>query len=92
VAVKHQKANGQVERAIQTIKRMLVKVCNNRPKGWMNNLAAVRSAFNCALSETTGVSPYFALMGFERKERRKGRNSNIIRRRWISVSRLMILC
>lgn len=83
MAVKHQKANGQVERAIQTIKRMLVKVCNNRPKGWMNNLAAVRSAFNCALSETTGVS---------RKERRKGRNSNIIRRRWISVSRLMILC
>jgi hypothetical protein len=65
VAIKHQKANGQVERAIQTIKRMLVKLCNNRPKGWMDKLAMVRSSFNCAMSETTGVSPYFALMGFE---------------------------
>jgi hypothetical protein len=65
VAVKHQKANGQVERAIQTIKRMLVKLCNNKPKRWMDNLVAVRSAFNCSMSETTGVLPYFALMGFE---------------------------
>jgi len=64
-AIAHQQANGQVERMVKTMKRTLVKLCNNHPQRWFDKLDGVRCAMNCTVSDTTGVSPYFALYGFE---------------------------
>jgi len=61
----HQQANGQVEHMIQTLKWALIKQCNNSPSNWVDKISGIHAAMNNTPSETTGVSPHYALHGSE---------------------------
>ena len=59
----HPQGNGQVERANQTIIRMLKKLTAKEKERWHLHLPSVTHAYNCTRSAVTGFSPYYLMFG-----------------------------
>ena len=59
----HPQTNGQVERAHQTIMRMIGKLVQNKKADWPNHLAEIVQAYNSTRSSITGYSPHFLMFG-----------------------------
>ena len=59
----HPQGNGQVERANQTLIRMLRKLDQDKKREWYNHLPTLTHAYNCTRSAITGYSPYYLMFG-----------------------------
>ena len=59
----HPQTNGQVERANQTIFRMIGKLEENKKANWKDHLGEITFAYNATRSAVTGRSPYFLMFG-----------------------------
>jgi len=59
----HHQTNGQIERRIRTLKRLMRNFVNPRQNNWSGALPAIAAAMNSALHESLGISPYHALYG-----------------------------
>ena len=59
----HPQGNGQVERANQTLLKMLTKLTEDEKKKWHLRLPTITHAYNCTRSAITGYSPYFLMFG-----------------------------
>jgi hypothetical protein len=64
-AVEHQQANGEVEAMVRLIKPLLRIKAQNDSAKWPFCLEDVMASRNSAKSASTGVSPFFALHGYE---------------------------
>jgi hypothetical protein len=60
----HPQADGQTERVNQTLEQYLRTFCNFQQDNWSSLLPLAEFAYNNALNETTGVSPFFANKGY----------------------------
>jgi len=60
----HPKGDGQTEHVNQTLEQYLRSYCNYQQDIWSELLPLAEFAYNNALSETTGVSPFFANKGY----------------------------
>jgi transposase InsO family protein len=56
-------ANGRCERFNKTLKHLLMKLMNNQRHTWEDQLGAALLAYNNALSDVTGQTPYFLHYG-----------------------------
>jgi hypothetical protein len=59
----HPQADGQTERVNQTLEQYLRTFCNFQQDNWSSLLPLAEFAYNNALNETTGISPFFANKG-----------------------------
>ena len=59
----HPQSNGQVERANQTIFRMIGKLEEDKKANWKEHLGELTFAYNATRSAVTGRSPYFLMFG-----------------------------
>ena len=59
----HPQANGQAERVNQTLKQYLRHYLNLQQDNWVELLPLAQYAYNSAISETTGNTPFEALYG-----------------------------
>ena len=59
----HAQGNGQVERAHQTIFRMLGTLPDDLKNDWPRELKALTFAYNATRSQITGYSPYYLMFG-----------------------------
>jgi len=59
----HPQADGLAERAVQTIKRALKKVCeqSQKPEEWDMTLPWIAFGYNCSVQDSTKFSPYHLL-------------------------------
>ena len=60
----HPEADGQTERANQTLEQYLRAYCNYQQDNWSELLPLAEFAYNNAPSDTTGFSPFFANKGY----------------------------
>ena len=60
----HPEADGQTERVNQTLKQILCTFCSYQQDDWSSLLPLAEFAFNNAVNDTTGVSPFFANKGY----------------------------
>ena len=63
----HPQSNGCVERANQSIKIMIDKVCIDKPKEWDLFLPMILFAYRTSIHEATGYSPFQLLFGRQPK-------------------------
>ena len=61
----HPQTNGQTERMNQTLEQYLRFYINYRQDNWVELLPTAQFAANSAISETTGLTPFYANYGFE---------------------------
>ena len=61
----HHAAVGQVERANQSVERILAKYVNFERNDWDNSLSLAKYAINISVAEATGLSPYVVTYGRE---------------------------
>ena len=61
----HPSANGQVECVNSTLKQYLRIYCNYEQDNWSKLLPLAEFAYNNTPSTTTGVSPFFAICGYD---------------------------
>src|SRR5579871_4577319 len=61
----HPETDGQTERTIQTLKQYLRFYLNYRQDNWVELLPLAQFAVNSAENETTGMSPSYAMYGFQ---------------------------
>jgi hypothetical protein len=59
----HPAGNGQVERAHQTISKMIGKLENDEKVDWPTQLHTLTYAYNCTRSQITGYSPHYLMFG-----------------------------
>ena len=59
----HAQTNGQIERMIQTIIRMIGKLEEDRKACWSKHLPELLLAYNVTCSAVMGYSPYYLLFG-----------------------------
>ena len=59
----HPQSNGAVERAYQTLQRMIGKLDPEKRHKWKSHLGSVLIAYNATRSLVTGYSPYFLMFG-----------------------------
>ena len=59
----HSQSNGAVERAHQTLRRMIWKLDPEKQHKWKSHLGSVLIAYNATRSLVTGYSPYFLMFG-----------------------------
>ena len=59
----HPQSNGTVERAHQTLRRMIGKLDSEKRRKWKSHLGSVLIAYNATRSLVTGYSPYFLMFG-----------------------------
>jgi len=59
----HPQTNGQVERAHQTLQRMIGKLERDQKEDWPAHLSDLVFAYNCTRSAITGYSPYYLMFG-----------------------------
>ena len=59
----HPQGNGQVERANQTLIKMLRKLSADDKREWYSHLPTLTHAYNCTRSAVTGYSPYYLMFG-----------------------------
>ena len=59
----HPQCNGAVERAHQTLRRMIGKMDPEKRRKWPLHLGSVIIAYNATRSLVTGYSPYFLMFG-----------------------------
>ena len=60
----HLEADGQTECINQTLKQILRTFCSYQQDDWSSLLPLAEFAFNNAVNDTTGVSPFFANKGY----------------------------
>ena len=60
----HPQSNGAVERAHQTLRRMIGKMDPEKRSKWPSHLGSVIIAYNATRSLVTGFSPYFLMFGW----------------------------
>lgn len=60
----HPEANGQMERANQTLEQYLRIYCSYQQDNWSELLPLAEFAYNNALNASTGISPFFANKGY----------------------------
>ena len=63
----HPQSNGCVERANQTIKLMIEKVCIDKPKDWDIHLPMILFAYRNAKHSSIGFSPFQLMFGRQAK-------------------------
>jgi hypothetical protein len=63
----HPKTNGQTERTNRTLKAYLRFYINHQQDNWVGLLPMAQFAFNSATSDATGMTPFYALHGYEAK-------------------------
>ena len=61
----HPQTDGQTERQNQTLEHYLRTFCNEEQGNWAELLPHAEFAYNRSLNATIGVSPFFALMGYQ---------------------------
>jgi len=61
----HPETDGQTERTIQTLKQYLRFYLNYRQDNWVELLPMAQFAINSAENETTGMTPFYAMYGFQ---------------------------
>ena len=61
----HPQSDGATERVIRTVNGMLSKVVGENQKDWDEKLPGVMMAYNSAIHESTGFTPYFLEHGRE---------------------------
>ena len=59
----HPQSNGAVERAHQTLRRMIGKLDKEKRCKWKSHLGSVLIAYNATRALVTGYSPYFLMFG-----------------------------
>ena len=59
----HPQSNGVVERAHQTLRRMIGKLDPEKRRKWKSHLGSVLIAYNATRSLVMGYSPYFLMFG-----------------------------
>ena len=59
----HPQSNGAVERAHQTLRRMIGKLDPEKRRKWKSHLGSVLIAYNATRSLVTGYLPYFLMFG-----------------------------
>ena len=59
----HPRGNGQVERAHQTLGRMIGKLEDEYKRQWPRHLSKLTHAYNSTRSTMTGYSPHFLMFG-----------------------------
>ena len=60
----HLEANGQTECVNQTLEQILHTFCSYQQDDWSSLLPLAKFAFNNAVNDMTGVSPFFANKGY----------------------------
>jgi len=60
----HPEADRQTEQTNQTLEQYIRVYCNYQQDNWSELLPLAESAYNNALSATTGVTPFFANKGY----------------------------
>ena len=60
----HPEGDGQTERVNQTLEQYLRVYCNYQQDNWSQLLPLTEFAYNNALNDTTGFSPFFANKGY----------------------------
>jgi Chromo (CHRromatin Organisation MOdifier) domain len=63
----HPQTDGATERANRTVEQMLRCFANARQSNWYDLLPMVEYAYNSAVHEATGVSPFSVVYGYEPK-------------------------
>ena len=61
----HPQSDGQTERTNQTLEKFLRNYVNFNQDDWVTYLPMAQFAYNSAVSETTGLSPFFANYGYQ---------------------------
>ena len=59
----HPQSNGSVERAHQTLIRMVSKLDPKRKHRWPDHISSICHAYNATRSQVTGYSPHFLMFG-----------------------------
>ena len=59
----HPQSNGSVERAHQTLIRMVGKLDPKRKHHWPNHISSICHSYNATRSQVTGYSPHFLMFG-----------------------------
>ena len=59
----HPQTNGSVERAHQTLIRMVGKLDPKRKHRWLDHISLICHAYNATRSQVTGYSPHFLMFG-----------------------------
>ena len=79
----HPQSNGCVERANQTIKLMIEKVCIEKPKDWDIYLPMILFAYRNAKHNSTGFSPFQLMFGRQPKSPLENFKNNILQNKEI---------
>jgi hypothetical protein len=61
----HPQTNGQTERLNQILEQVLRNYVNYQQNNWVELLPIAQFAYNSAINETTGVSPFYANYGYK---------------------------
>ena len=61
----HPETDGQTERVNQTLEQYLRHYCSWKQDNWEDLLALAEFAYNTAVSEATGMSPFYTNYGQE---------------------------
>lgn len=61
----HPQSDGMVERFMRTLKDMVAKYVDTQGLTWDESVKAYTMAYNSAVHNTTGYSPFFLIHGFE---------------------------
>jgi len=64
-SVAHPQTDGQSERAIRTLQESLRAYASRRPSDWPYMLSALEFAYNSAVQESSGMTPFAALYGHQ---------------------------
>ena len=65
------RTDGQTERTIQTVTRLLIKHCLENPKDWSNTLNIVFLAYRTNVHNSTGFAPFYLMFGRQEKQVKK---------------------
>jgi hypothetical protein len=60
----HPKGDGQTKQVNQTLKQYLRIYCSYQQDNWASWLPLAEFAYNNALNDTTGISPFFTSKGY----------------------------
>ena len=61
----HQSANGQVERANQTLRNMVMAYSRSNARHWDKNLQQLVFAYNNSINSVTKETPFFLIHGWD---------------------------
>ncbi|EGU13057.1 RNA binding protein [Rhodotorula toruloides ATCC 204091] len=83
----HPETDGQSERTNKTVVQVLRQYVSRQQKDWTSHLSTVEYAINCAKNDSTGLSPFEVVLGFQPSSSPSGAKSPLPSVEWTLETR-----